>query len=122
MAFKQRQLIELLWEKPGTVVEGRLLRAQTVKYSDGIGMKYLVRDGNGKLVSFKGSARLDTLLQTSDVGKLIRVKFVGLDSTREPKPGYSAPKVFDVEVDDESQEALPLADGSPAITDDDIPF
>lgn len=122
MAFIQRQLFEVIWDKPGTVIEGRLLRAQLVKYADGNGMKYLLRDGHGKLFTFKGSAKLDVLLQTSDIGKLIQVKFVGIDSTREPKPGFSPAKVFEVAVDDESAEAGHTDDGAPCITDDDIPF
>jgi hypothetical protein len=115
MALKERVLTEIKWDKPGTVVLGRLLRVNKVKYDDGPGLKYLVRDSNGKLVTFAGTTQINMLLTSDDLGKLLEVCFVGADSTREPRPGYSAAKVFRVSVDEESKDPA-------TITDEDIPF
>ena len=112
--LKERLLHEVKWEKPGDVVLGRLLRVAKVQYSDGPGMKYLVREGNGRLISFPGTTRINMLLTSDDLGKLIEVRFDGTDS-REPKPGFSPTKIFRVSVDEESKDPA-------VITDEDIPF
>jgi hypothetical protein len=117
MAMTERKLKEIDWA-PGLIVEGRLIRAAKVKYSDGVGMRYLLKGRDGALLSFKGSTRLDMLLGVEDVGKMVEITYVGLDATRELKAGMSAPKVFRVAVDETS--ALPVSAGT--ITDDDIPF
>jgi hypothetical protein len=120
--LKERQLEEVTWDKPGTSVHGTLLRVQKVKYSDGVGTKYLLKNTDGKLVSFKGATKLDLFLHYGDVGKLIEVVYVGQDATRETKPGMSPAKIFRVAVDEESGPGTPPTDDSPLITDDDIPF
>jgi hypothetical protein len=114
MALRERQLHEVKWNEKGTTVLGRLLRAQKVAYNDGPGMKYLVREPNGRLVSFPGTTRINMLLTGDDLGKLIEVAYVGDDSA-DPRPGMSRAKIFRVSVDEESKDPA-------VITDEDIPF
>ena len=119
--LKERQVVEISWEKAGTVVTGHLLRIQKVRYADNVGIKYLVKSPEGKLVTFKGASKLDVFLTKADLGKDIEVTFLGNDA-KEPKPGMSPAKLFRVAVDEESK---PVAADDPddtGITDDDIPF
>lgn len=120
MALTERKLSEITWDKPGDCAEGRLLRVQKVKYSDGVGTKYLIGDGQGKLFTFPGAAKLDVFLMRADVGKIIRVEYLGKE-TKEPKPGFSPAKLFCVSVDESSAQRIEDG-GAPLITDDDIPF
>ena len=119
--LKERELTEISWEKPGTKVTGHLLRIQKVRYSDNVGIKYLVRSDAGKLITFKGAAKLDVFLTTADIGRLIEVTFIGNDVSREPKPGMSPAKLFRVAVDEESEKIAADFDEA-TITDADIPF
>lgn len=123
MALTERKLEIVAWDKPGTIIEGRLVLAQKVKYDDGVGVKYVVRARNGVIVAFRGSTRIDMCLHPGDVGKMISVEYRGIDTTATVKQGFSQPKLFIVCVDDDSvQRAAPGDDGAAAITDDDIPF
>jgi hypothetical protein len=118
MAFTERQLEEVKFEKPGTIVEGRLLRAQMVKFDDGNAIKYILRSRAGKLVTFMGTTKINLCLHTDDIGKIIQVEYIGQDATRELRPGMSAAKLFRIAVDDASGKSADPA----TITDDDIPF
>ena len=116
----ERKLEVIAWDTPGTIVEGRLLKMDKVKYDDGVGVKYVVRARDGKIHAFRGATQLDMCLHVGDVGKIIEITYQGTDATKEVRPGFNAPKLFIVRVDDSS--LPPAAGGDQGITDDDIPF
>jgi hypothetical protein len=122
MALVERQLEEIVWEKPGTKILGHLIRAQKVKYSDGSGIVYLMRKAkSGVVFQFKGTTKLNNLIHSGDMGKLMEITFVGTDG-RETRAGMSPAKMFRVAVDDEDKIAVTDQFADAGITDDDIPF
>jgi hypothetical protein len=99
---------------PGTVLEGTLVRIERMKVENGTANKYTVRAGSGKLACFLGTYAIDVLLYVQDVGRLIKVHYVGEDVTN-VKQGQNARKIFEIDVADR------MVDPS-EITDADIPF
>jgi len=61
--------------KIGQTLEGRILSAEETTL-DGRPHNYTLDEGDGKLVTFLGTASLDRLLK-DEVGQLVRVKYLG---------------------------------------------
>lgn len=119
--LKERVVKEEKFEVKGTVISGRLLSANRVKYQDGgSNIEYLIRSAaNGHPTIVRGTSDINRKLFRGDVGCLIEITYVGTDEST-AVDGRNAKKIFRVSVDEETK-PVRTGDGT-EITDDDIPF
>lgn len=108
----------------GEAVEGVLMGRERITVSNKPVIRYTVKESDGELVTFLGTADLITKLRADFVGHLIRVKCIGEDTM--VKRGDNCMKVFEVDVSvkpvgNMNAATVSAVDGL-EITDDDIPF
>jgi hypothetical protein len=123
MGFIERKIVEIDWsqEDEGLTVQGRLLKIESVRYRDGIGLVYTVRGTkSAEVIRFKGSSRLNLFLSPADIGKDIAVRYDGEDKSKSVQAGWNYPKAFTVMVDDATPETN-TNQHNVAVSDDDIP-
>jgi len=121
MAYTERKLTTVVWDKPGNKAVGRLVRVTKVKFADGgVNFRYLVKNALGNITEFNGTTSLNNKLHADDLGCNISVEYTGEDENREVVANKNRPKVFKVLVDAESKSEVPAS--AFTATDEDIPF
>lgn len=101
MAFKKKETNgdageKFKFEKVGTVLEGYLMRRDTLNLDDKDVPRYVVKTDKG-VVSTLASYKLDEGLKDIAPGTRIRATFQAIKKL----PGGKTLKVFDIEYDDE---------------------
>jgi hypothetical protein len=96
--FEERTGPEIFrFETPGDYLRGRLIEIETVDIAGKPTLKYIVRDEDeDKLFSFLGTVDLNKKIRSSDIGKLVEIRYGGKDPN--PEPGKNAIKSFKVGV------------------------
>jgi hypothetical protein len=123
--WQQKKLPEMQeWDKPGTQISGKLISCQQIVINpEGQGEKkvwqYVIQATNSLQLKFLGTYDIVQKLYASDVGKLVKIKYLGEDKTI--KKGSNFMKVFDIHVRQDPTQGPPVRDSGP-ITDEDIPF
>jgi hypothetical protein len=83
------------FDSPGDYLRGRLTNIETTEIGGKPTLRYIVREEDeDRLLSFLGTVDLNTKISSSDVGKLLEVRFIGKDS--ETAPGKNPIKRFKV--------------------------
>ena len=114
------------FDTQGTVAEGTLLKIERIQIGEDkkLATRYTILDiDSGEVSAFLGTYAIDTKLRPQDQGHYIRVVFEGVDANI-GRNGNSM-KLFSVRVSKRpAHEFLGKTntDGSPLITDADIPF
>ena len=94
----QRPPVEVRWDRPGRVLEGRLIRRWTEQTQYGPLETYLLR-GAKREYRFHGTTHLNQLLRHIQIpDSLVRITYL----QDQPLPGGKHKKLFKVEVDDGS--------------------
>ena len=127
--------------KAGVSVEGILRSVESVNVKGSVATRYLLENGKmqidarngqvcafhseGTLSRFLGTTQIDERMALSDVGRYVIIKCIGEDTM--VKRGENFMKVFEFSVTNGPVEWGPVRagqapDGTPEITDEDIPF
>jgi hypothetical protein len=105
----------------GEIVEGVLMGVQPIQIKDKRGLRYIVQEDNGELVSFLGTWQINTKLRPADLGHRVSVKCIGTDTM--VQRGDNCMKVFEIKVSKEMvNPGRVVSDSETEITDADIPF
>jgi hypothetical protein len=125
--MRERKEPEFISFAQGEMVEGELVRIDTVEVGEQKKRtaRFTVRDiETNELASFLGTYDLVTKLRPEDRGHYVRIRFEGEDKS--VTRNGNAMKKFKVEVSAEPVAKVPAGgkheDGSPNITDADVPF
>ena len=83
------------FENPGEYLRGRLINIETTDIGGKPTLKYIVRDEEeDRLYSFLGTVDLNKKIRSSDIGKVLEIRYGGKDPN--PEPGKNAIKRFKV--------------------------
>jgi hypothetical protein len=83
------------FEAPGEYLRGRLINIETADIGGKPTLRYVVHDEeDDRVYSFLGTVDLNTKIRTSDISKVIEVRYEGRDS--EAAPGRNPIKRFKV--------------------------
>ena|SRR5256885_10891987 len=86
------------FETPGDYLRGRLNAIETVDIAGKPTLRYIVHDEDeGRLFSFLGTVELNKKIRSSDVGKVLEIRYGGTNS--ETQPGKNPIKLFKVFVE-----------------------
>jgi len=107
------------WDKPGSMITGKLISATRVEVKGKMVLQYIIATGikSPARIKFLATYDLAQKLTSAHLGMFVRVKYLGEDET--VKKGDNFMKVFDVHVKPDPN--APPRDSGP-ITDEDIPF
>jgi hypothetical protein len=88
------------FETPGDYLRGRLINIETTDIGGKPTLRYIVHDEEkDRIFSFLGTVDLNTKIRSSDVGKILEIRYGGTDS--EIQPGKNAIKRFKVFIEKE---------------------
>jgi hypothetical protein len=86
------------FEKSGDYLRCRLIEIETADISGKPTLRYIVsNEDDGKLCTFLGTVDLNTKIRASDVGKVLEIRYGGLES--QSGPGKNPIKRFKVFVE-----------------------
>src|SRR5437016_13835117 len=86
------------FQTPGDYLRGRLIEVETVDIAGKPTLRYTVHDQEeDRLFSFLGTVELNKKIRSSDVGKVLEIRYGGTNS--EVQPGKNAIKLFRVFVE-----------------------
>ena len=83
------------FEVPGDYLRGRLINIETVDLGGKPTLRYIMHDEEeDRIYSFLGTVDLNTKIRSSDVGKILEIRYGGKDPN--PEPGKNPIKRFKV--------------------------
>jgi hypothetical protein len=94
------------WDKPGTVLSGKLLAVDQIQVKGKPVHQYVLDTGvKGERIKFLATYDLAQKLTLAHRGMLVRIKYLGEDPT--VKKGDNSMKVFDVQVKPDPNDSGP---------------
>lgn len=120
MAFTERVVNEIKWDKPGIEIAGHLVSIREVEFEGKRNLGYSIKNAAG-IWRFFGNTALNLKITKSDLGSAIKIAYL----RDEDLGGGKTKKHFKVQFDPHDRVAaqeVPNGNRSLEITDDDIPF